>query len=154
MKNINRDAKVQCRKQIDIHASRDIVWALLSNIDRWPEWQPDISQSKLESPLAAGARFTWKSGGARINSALHTVEAPHLFGWIGKTFGISAIHNWSLEEKNGYTQVIVEESMDGILATLFRGSFNRDLEKGIQNWLNHLKQEAEKLGAGIKTDMP
>ncbi|CAN0402155.1 unnamed protein product, partial [Scytosiphon promiscuus] len=41
-----------------------------------------------------------------------------------------AIHNWTLSEKKGRTIVRVEESMEGILVTLFKNFFNKNLEKG------------------------
>jgi len=55
-----------------------------------------------------------------------------------------AIHNWTLKEMNGQTEVIVDESMEGFLAVLFKKSFNRNLEKGMINWLTFLKQESER----------
>ncbi len=66
------------------------------------------------------------------------------FGWTGKTFGMFAIHNWTLTETNGQTIVSVDESMEGFLAKLLKKSFKKNLEKGMQNWLDLLKQECEK----------
>ncbi|WP_194972588.1 SRPBCC family protein [Aquiflexum lacus] len=85
-----------------------------------------------------------KTGGAKIHSMLHTVEPCKNFGWTGKTFGMFAIHNWTLTELNGQTIVSVDESMKGLLAKLLKRSFNKNLEKGMQNWLDLLKQECEK----------
>ena len=59
------------------------------------------------------------------------------------TFGVYAIHNWTLTETDGNTIVKVDESMEGILARLFRKSFNKNLEKGMQRWLDLLKLECE-----------
>jgi hypothetical protein len=55
-----------------------------------------------------------------------------------------AIHNWTLTETNGQTDVSVEESMEGFFAKLFKKSFNINLEKGKLNWLELLKKECEK----------
>ena len=55
-----------------------------------------------------------------------------------------AIHNWTITIKDRKTEVIVEESLEGLFAKLLKNMLNKDLEKGMQNWLNLLKQECEK----------
>ena len=116
----------------------------MTNINNWANWQTDISKSKLNGKLKSETTFDWKTGGAKIHSTLHTVEPFKHFGWTGKTFGIFAIHNWTLTETNGQTKVSVDESMEGFFAKLLKKSFNKNLEKGMQNWLDLLKKECEK----------
>ncbi len=144
MKIINTNAPVKCSKTITINASSEKVWTVMTNIDKWATWQTEISNSKLNGELKPETTFDWKTGGAKIHSALHTVEPFRQFGWTGKTFGMLAIHNWTLTQINGQTTVRVEESMEGFFAKLLKKSFNKNLEKGIQNWLDLLKVECEK----------
>lgn len=144
MRSINQNAPVKCSKTIAINADRQKVWAVLTNIDTWAIWQTDISQPKLNGELKADTTFDWKTGGAKIHSTLHTVEPYRQFGWTGKTFGMFAIHNWTLTETDGKTRVEVDESMEGFLAKLFKKAFNKNLEKGMQKWLELLKEECEK----------
>lgn len=143
MKSINSNAPVQCNKTITIDASSDQVWAVITNIDNWAKWQTDISKPKLNGELKASTTFEWRTGGVKIHSTLHTVEPFKYFGWTGKTFGMFAIHNWTITENNGKTTVTVEESMEGFLAGLFKKSFNNNLEKGMQKWLDLLKKQCE-----------
>ncbi len=144
IKNINKNAPVKCSKKIVINAISEKVWAVLTSINDWSNWQTDISNVKLNGELKPNSTFDWKTGGAKIHSKLHTVELCKNFGWTGKTFGMFAIHNWNLTEINGQTHVSVDESMEGLLAKLFKKSFNKNLEKGIQHWLDLLKMECEK----------
>ncbi len=144
MKSINHNAPVKCSKTITINADSKKVWSVLTNIDNWATWQTDISKPKLNGELKPETTFKWKTGGAKIHSTLHTVNPNNQFGWTGKTFGMFAIHNWALTEDNGKTTVEVNESMQGFLAWLFKKSFNKNLEKGMQKWLDLLKQECEK----------
>ena len=116
----------------------------MTNIDQWANWQTDISKPKLNGQLKPNTTFVWKTGGAKIYSTLHTVDPFSHFGWTGKTFGMFAIHNWTLTEVNGQTHVSVDESMEGFLAGLFKKSFNKNLERGMQHWLELLKKECEK----------
>jgi uncharacterized protein YndB with AHSA1/START domain len=144
MKSININAPVKCSKAITINSSSEKVWTVLTNINEWAAWQTDISKPQLNGELKSGTSFNWKTGGANIHSILHTVEPFKNFGWTGKTFGMFAIHNWTLTEANGQTIVLVEESMDGFFAKLFKKSFNKNLDKGMQRWLDLLMQECEK----------
>lgn len=144
MKSINSNAPVKCSRTITINANSEKVWAIMTNIDNWATWQTDISKAKLNGELKPGTTFDWKTGGIKIHSTLHTVVPYKNFGWTGKTFGMFAIHNWTLTESNGQTKVSVEESMEGFFAKLLKKLFNKNLEKGMQNWLDLLKKECEK----------
>lgn len=144
MRQINSNAPVKCSKEILISATPEKVWGVLTDIDQWASWQADISKPKLNGALKAGTTFDWKTGGAKIHSTLHTAEPFKNFGWTGKSWGLFAIHNWTLRTVDGHTHVTVDESMEGFFATLFKKPFNTSLEKGMQNWLNLLKQECEK----------
>ncbi len=144
MRSINKSAPVKCSKKITIGADNKKVWGVLTNIDNWATWQKDISRPKLNGALKPETTFDWKSGGIKIHSTLHTVKPFSHFGWTGETFGMFAIHNWTLTDMGGKTMVEVEESMEGFIARLFRNSFNKNLENGMQKWLELLKQECEK----------
>jgi len=144
MQSINNNAPVKCSKKIIINAPIETVWKTLTNIDNWEHWQKEISNTELNGELKVGSTFQWKTGGAKINSKLHTVKPLEQFGWTGNSFGMTAIHNWAISETNGQTNVLVEESMEGFLAKLLTKTFNKNLEKGMQKWLELLKEECEK----------
>lgn len=144
MKNINQQAPVRCGDTISINANITNVWQVLTHINNWPAWQSDISKARLNGELQALSTFDWKTGGAKIHSTIHTAEFPKNFGWTGRTFGLFAIHNWTLTEKEGKTIVQVEESMEGLLARLLKKSFNKNLETGMRTWLELLKKACEK----------
>ena len=142
--NTNDLAPVKCKKTITINADRKRIWSILAAINNWPLWQKDISFSKLNGELKPGTTFDWKSGGVTIHSTLHTVESFNEIGWTGKALGTFAIHNWKLIEKSDSTEVIADESMEGILVRLLKKMFRKNLEKGMQSWLEMLKEESEK----------
>lgn len=144
MISINKKAPVKVEKSIKIYSSVDKVWKILTDINKWREWNPDIKRATLNGNLLPGTTFEWESGGSKIRSTLHTVESFEYIGWSGKAFGAYAIHNWKLTKLNGMTEVIVEESMEGFLMSIFRGFMLNTLEKNMENWLIFLKAEAEK----------
>jgi uncharacterized protein YndB with AHSA1/START domain len=143
MKPINNNAPVSNTKTILINAKPVNVWAILTNIDGWNKWLTTVSKSKLNGALTANTTFDWKTGGMRIKSKLHTVEPFSNFGWTGKVYDIFAIHNWTIKEVGGWTEVTVSESMEGFSAKLFKKSFNKSLENGMIKSLELLKQACE-----------
>ena len=50
---------------LDTSASPDRVWLVWSDINRWPEWNPDMKASHLDGPLKLGAtgNIDTRSGG-------------------------------------------------------------------------------------------
>jgi hypothetical protein len=140
---INDNAPVKIEKRIEIEVPLEIVWEILTDINKWSEWNPNVKKAKLKGELLSGTSFDWIRDGAKITSTIHTIEPFRLFGWSGKAFGSYGIHNWKLENKNGTTEVISVESMEGLLMNIFRGFMKNNLETYMINWLNSLKREAE-----------
>ena len=145
MISIDNYAPVKCIKNIAIRADIALVWETLTEIDKWKEWQTDISNSTLNGELKPEVTFDWKIGGTKIHSTLHTVKPNNYLGWTGKTMGIYAIHNWILWVEDGKTIVQAEESMEGFLASLFKNIFNKNIEIGMEKWLELLKKKCESL---------
>jgi len=144
MRAINANAPVKTIQQIEINASPEQVWALLSDLKHWENWNKSVSDVKLKGSIQAGTAFSWKSAGMKINSILHTVESPDQFGWTGKAMGTFAIHNWKIQQAGEHTLVIMEESMEGLLVKLLKKSLQKTLDKGAKSWLNDLKTAVEK----------
>lgn len=143
MKSINKSAPVKAEKSIIINADIQKVWKTLTDINNWSDWNHDIPLSKLNGEIKIGQTFDWHTGRSKIHSEIHTYNPNIEFGWTGKVLGISAIHNWKLSEIENTTKVIVEESMEGFLTQLFRKSIQKNLDNGMEKWLELLKNECE-----------
>ena len=140
----NKQAPVVGASQIEIAAAPEAVWQVLTAIDQWPSWNPQVKSASLQGGLAEGAEFRWKAGPGTIVSRLADVQAPHRIAWTGKSMGLKAIHVHTLEERNGGTLVKTEESYDGLVARLFRGRLRKMLDGALRDGLQHLKTEAER----------
>ncbi len=141
---INSKAPVFCRKKIMISAHAEQIWSRLADIDRWSTWLTTVSTAKLNGPLEPGTTFVWKTGGMKIHSTLHTVQLYTAFGWTGKVYGIYAVHNWIFRAVGEQTEVEVSESMEGLLAGLFRKWFNKTLARDMTRSLLLLQEACEK----------
>ena len=140
---IDRKAPAIARGSIQIEASPETVWDIVSDIERWPEWNPDVTDAELHGSLAAGGTFTWKAGPGKIRSSLSEVDAPRRIAWTGKTLGISAVHTWVIEPTENGVELTTEESWSGLPVRLFPGSSQRTLDKAVSTGLHAAKQAAE-----------
>jgi hypothetical protein len=144
---VDRRAPAVARADTAVSAPPDVVWAVLSDIDAWPEWNPAVSSASLEGPLEAGTRFRWKAGPGSITSTLRIVEPSRTIGWTGTTLGIRAVHVHRLDERDAATNVTSEESWNGLLVRLLRRPLAKRLQAELESGLGHLKAKAERRAA-------
>ena len=140
-------APVRSRREIDVAAAPDVVWEVLTDFDRWQDWNPDVKSMSFEGPLAPGAMFRWKAGPGTIVSTVEEIDRPRYIRWRGRTLSIAAIHEWRFEGRDGGTHVETDESFSGKLARLLRGSLQKQLDRALEEGLEHLKREAERRAA-------
>jgi hypothetical protein len=138
---------VKSSAEIDIDASPEVVWEVLTRFENWPNWNPEVKSMSFAGPLAAGAEFRWKAGPGTIVSTLDRVEPPRSIAWRGRTLTIDAYHEWWLEPRDGGTHVRTEESFSGLLARLLHGTLQKTLDTSLRDGLQHLKREAERRSA-------
>jgi len=141
---INSNAVLKTKREIEIHAPIEIVWKVHTDINKWSDWHPDIKHSCIVENPSVGTVFDWTSDGYKLKSQIQMFDENRVIGWIGSGFGASAIHIWEFSSlENGNTLVLTKESMDGWLVKLFKGMMNNKLNKSLENWLNALKKQSE-----------
>jgi uncharacterized protein YndB with AHSA1/START domain len=141
---INEDAPVAGSAEIEVAADPHTVWLVLTAIDDWPRWNPDVRSATLEGELAEGSRFNWKAGPGTIVSTIQQLDPPRRIAWTGKTLGLRAIHVYRFQPRGRGTLVSTQESWEGIAARAFRRRMQRTLDRAMEGGLAHLKAEAER----------
>jgi uncharacterized protein YndB with AHSA1/START domain len=144
---INRNAPATARGELQIAADPHTVFGVLSAIDQWPSWNPDIKSVELQGPVQPGTVFRWKSGPSSLTSALEVVDPPNEIAWTGTTMGIKAVHVFRFQANDSGTLARSEESWEGLIASLLKGYSRKSLDKAIRSVLSHLKVEAERRAA-------
>jgi uncharacterized protein YndB with AHSA1/START domain len=137
-------AAASSQAQIQIAATPERVWDLLSNIDRWPTWNALVQSAVLSGPLRPGSVFKWKSKGMAIMSTLQEVTPNQRLSWTGRAFGTRAIHTWEIEEADRGVVLRTEESFDGWLPKLMPKTMQRTLDETLPSWLKAIKSEVER----------
>jgi len=138
--------------EAEIDAPIETVWKILTEIERWPTWNPDVKSVSLDGPPIEGATFRWKAGPSTITSTFIRLDRPRLIAWTGRTLGIRAIHVWRLESKNGRTLARTEESYEGFVARILRRPLQKKLDRTLADGVRHLKAEAEHSGRHSDSD--
>jgi hypothetical protein len=139
------EAPVSASAEAEIAAPVETTWDVLTNIERWTDWNPDVKSVDVEGEVTTGSVFRWKAGPGTITSTVDRLERPNLIAWTGTTLGgLRAHHVWRLEERNGKTHVRTSESFLGLVARLFRRPLRKTLERSLADGLRHLKAEAER----------
>jgi uncharacterized protein YndB with AHSA1/START domain len=144
---INRDAPATAEGELQIDADPQTVFSVISAVDQWPSWNPDVKSVTLQGPVQPGTVFRWKSGPSTLASTLQVVDPPGEIAWTGTTMGIKAVHVFRFQPRDGGTLARSEESWEGLFASLLRGYSRRTLDKGIRSVLSHLRTEAERRAA-------
>ena len=137
-------AEAQARAEITINAPAGRVWRLLTDVERWPEWNPAVATAAMQGPLRVGTLFVWKSQGFQVSSTLSEIDPPTRLSWTGSAFGTRAFHLWEIETVGDTVLVKTFETFDGWVPWLFKASMQKKLDETLPAWLQALKQAAER----------
>jgi hypothetical protein len=110
----------------------------------------DSDAPVIRSVVADGApgpqmTFRWKPGPYRIDSTVQEFEPQERIGWTGHSPGVAARHVWTVRpDAGGGALVHTDESLTGVLPRLLRRQLSKSVQKDLDDWLGHLKVEAER----------
>jgi uncharacterized protein YndB with AHSA1/START domain len=141
---INQNAPALAEGELYIEADPATVFSVISAIEDWPSWQPDVKSAKLDGPIQPGTIFRWKAGRNSLTSRLEIVDPPREIAWTGTTMGIKAIHVFRFDSRHAGTVARSEESWEGFIPRMLKGYSSKTLDTGIRTVLSHLKTEAER----------
>lgn len=140
---LKEDAPVLLRLQVEARARPETVWAVLSEVRRWPLWHRGADFADLRGELEPGTELRWRMDGMRIRSSLREVEPPTLLGWTMGTLGARGYQRWTLRPSASGTEVTLEEAWGGLFAFFLRRALRRTLVRARTHWLAALRQEVE-----------
>lgn len=136
--------------RVEIDAPQQLVWSILYDIRRYPEWNPFtervITDFKPGSPVELHVNLPGR--GKRLQQEFIThVEAPSRMGW-----GMNMINDHILKARRGQTVEIIsperccyhtEDHISGLLSPIVRWLFSRSMRNGFNAMAYALKQRAE-----------
>jgi uncharacterized protein YndB with AHSA1/START domain len=143
------------RIAVEIQASPERVWAVLRDVERWPEWTPTVTsiQRVDRAPLAVGSR-------ARVYQAklppaewqVTELEEGRSLAWVTRSPGVRVTARHSVEASEGGSRVTLSLHFSGVLgllvARLTRGLNERYLSLEARG----LRERSEDSRASPRTD--
>jgi hypothetical protein len=107
---------------IDIDAPPAAVWAVLTDLSSYPEWNPLLREAAGE--IAVGKRLTFRAFPANgrpmtIRPRVLVAEPGAELRWMARIPGvIGGEHSFTLSPANGGTHVVQSETFRGILVPI------------------------------------
>jgi len=153
--------RYELRTEIDIEASPETVWTILTDLDLYADWNPFITSSS--GAVVKGERLTNRlqpPGGKAITfrPVVTVVSENEIFEWLGR-LGVRGLfdgrHRFSLERRpDGTTHMVQSESFRGCLVRIFRKSLDKQTFAGFEKMNEALKTRCEMVPGAQETDSP
>lgn len=133
--------------EIRIDAPPEAVWDVLTDLARYPDWNPLFPRA--EGRLAPGERvaFLIAPVGRTMSATITELDAPRRLVWRAAPLGarlLASEHVFELApDEAGGTQLRQEESFSGLAGGLLPGSMARKMEAAFREHDAALKARVE-----------
>jgi uncharacterized membrane protein len=144
------NAPAQAGGEIAIASPPERVWAVLTDVTRWPEIRSDIDSVTMHGDVALDSLFTWSTQGVSLTSKFGLVVRDRQVNWSTTTEGLVMSVHYVLERRSdGGTFLKCHEALSAPGFPQLGGS--KELEARVRGWLEAIKMVAER-GAATTTD--
>ena len=137
--------------EIEIEAPPSIVWAALTDLDSYRDWNPFVVSSEGTIAVGQKLRNRLQSPGGRamtFRPRVTAVEPESTFEWLGR-LGLPGLfdgrHRFELAATSTGTRLTQTEDFSGLLVRLMRGSLDSQTHDGFEAMNAALKTRAEAL---------
>jgi hypothetical protein len=140
----------QLRTEIDIEATPERVWAVLTDLAAFPQWNPFMTRA--EGNVRRGERLTIRMQPDRgramtFRPTVLEAEPNHRLRWLGRLLvpGVfDGEHSFTIEPLGaGTVRLIQQEEFRGILVPLMARSLDRNTLPAFEKMNAALKRRAE-----------
>ena len=135
---------------VHVDASPADVWAVMMDVERWPEWTSSITRVVPEdsSPIGTGSRYRVSASG--VPTATFCVSQfieGRSFTW-GTESGVRADAGHVIEPEGNGSKVTLSITTRGLLGALFAPLIMRAARRNMQIEAEGLKRRSEARAAG------
>ncbi|MCU4165065.1 SRPBCC family protein [Carboxylicivirga caseinilyticus] len=135
------------KTSLQINASKELIWKILTDFDRYPEWNPFIKS--LSGKVETGNQITVKLNNMVFKPTILKYEKNSEFKWLGH-LGLKGLfdgeHKFHLKTNtDGSTTLEQSEKFTGILIHLFPKKMYEDTKQSFIQMNDELKLRAERV---------
>ena len=132
---------------IEIDAPAQLVWAVFSDVERWPEWTASVTSlvARDGAGLAVGKRFAIKQPGmSKLVWKVTEIDPGSSWTWVQRSPGVlvSARH-WVSAQPGGRTLVRQQLDQRGVLGALVGRLMVKKTKRFLELEAQGLKARAE-----------
>lgn len=137
------------RTEIIINASKEKVWEVLTDFEKYPQWNPFIIEVQGKAVAGSHLRNTMLNGESKMvfKPKVLKVEKNRYFDWLGSLFvkGLfDGHHQFELEEiSSNQVKLKHSENFSGILSGMILKKIGSDTRQNFVRMNQALKQQAE-----------
>ena len=138
---------MKIERVIDVAAPPEYVWAVMSDVERWPEWTRSVrSVERLDQgPLAVGSRARVRQ--PRLPPAIWTVtalEPGRFFEWRSPAPGLLSVGGHRVDAAGEHaSRVTLSLTWSGPLAAVMRLLFGKLSRRYVEMEAQGLKRRCE-----------
>jgi uncharacterized membrane protein len=133
-------------KTVDIDAPPQKVFAVLCDVERWPEWTPTMSRVQRldEGPFSVGSRAEVRQ--PKLRPAVWQVtqlEENRDFTWTTRSAGLRMKAGHLIEPSGNGSRVALSFEMSGLIAPLVARLYGSLIEEYVATESQGLKKRSE-----------
>jgi hypothetical protein len=131
---------------VDINAAPDVVWAIMSDVERWHEWTPSIRSVTVTSAGTIGVGSTALVKQPKLAPAhfvVTTWDPNRGFEWVTKNPAVTAVGRHVITPVPGGSRVTLAVDFSGPLAAIISWLYGRLTTRYIRMEAEGLKRRAE-----------
>jgi len=142
--------RILVERVFDLPLPADTAWALLAQVERWPDWAPHIRRARLAGggplgPESEAELWFWPAGTGRVH--MTTWEPFHLWTWRGRVVGLPIIYHHHFAALPGPTTrlrwvVELAEGRRGLRANAFARIYSRIIDRAWPRFVAWAQQGA------------
>ena len=135
--------------QIEINATPERVWQVLTDFAAYAEWNPFITEAEGTAIVGNRLEIRMNPPGGRaatFRPTLTQVQAPERMEWLGKLLfkGLfDGRHRFEIEATSDGTNFIQSEEFTGVLVPLLAKSLDGPTREGFESMNRAIKEQAE-----------
>ncbi|HET7738532.1 MAG TPA: SRPBCC family protein [Tepidiformaceae bacterium] len=133
--------------EFEVEASPEDVWAVMKDVERWPEWSESITSAALENARVLGAGVSARIKQPRVPAMTWQVTdyvEGERFTWEATTTGSKSVAWHSVSEiAPGRTKVVLGVEQTGVLVPILKPLLGRMTKRFVAMEAEGLKRRAE-----------
>jgi hypothetical protein len=134
--------------EIEINASPQRVWKILTDFDKYEQWNPFIHRIVGHPKEGSKIQIHIETPGGknrRYEPIVTRVEEGHELRWLGKSFLLNGEHIFLIERlQPERVRLVHREIFDGLLTSFFGRRTDEDIRAGFEEMNKALKERAER----------